>query len=138
MPATPATVTVGLQYTPPSAPSNSGNVAFTIAPSSNSQNVGQIDVNPADTAGTTFSIPFGSVSIPKLIILKNLTSVEIGLRINGSLTNNFRMAPGGIFIDGASVAVGSEPISSLEIVIITATIQVEYFQYFVFGDLDVK
>ena len=82
--ASQASVTVSIQFTPPSAPVGSGTAVFQVTANHNAQNVGQIDVNPADPPATVFPLPFGSVAKAKILVVKNLMSSEIGVRINGS------------------------------------------------------
>ena len=80
-----ATVSLSLQYTPPSAAANSGNVSFQTQTSHNAQNVGNIDVNPADPTLTEFPVPFGAVGQAKVLVIKNLMTSDIGVRINGGV-----------------------------------------------------
>jgi len=80
---TNATAQLGIQYTPPNAATNSGNVAYMVTSPYNAQNVGQFDILSSEVAPITNSIPFGSVSQCLMLIIKNGQATDIGLRING-------------------------------------------------------
>lgn len=134
MAATNATVTLGIQYTPPSAPANSGNVSYQVAASCQAQNVGQIDINPSDAPGTLFSLPFGSVGAAKVIVVKNRGIQEYGVRINGSPTDSFRLSAGAEFAFAASSIPTLGQLNSIDIAVITSPAQTEYCEYFIFGD----
>lgn len=129
-----ATATLSLQYTPPSAPTNSGNAVFSLSASFNAQNVGQIDVNPSDTAPTTFPIPFGSVSKAKILVIKNLGTTDIGVRLNGSPSDNFQISAQGELAYVCQTAPATTPITSASIVTTASPPAVETIQYWVFGD----
>ena len=78
-----ATAQLSIQYTPPNAAQNSGNVAYTVVAPYNSQNVGQFDILSSEVAPQTFQIPFGSVSQCLMLIIKNNQATDIGVRLNG-------------------------------------------------------
>ncbi|MGH9917992.1 MAG: hypothetical protein ACRD6W_03835, partial [Nitrososphaerales archaeon] len=78
-----ATATLALQYTPPNAAVNSGNVMYPVAASYNAQNVGQFDILSTEVAPLTNSIPFGSVTQCLMLVVKNGQATDIGLKING-------------------------------------------------------
>jgi hypothetical protein len=134
MAASTVTVTLGIQYTPPSAPANSGNVSYQVAASCQAQNVGQIDVGPTDAPATVFPIPFGSIEAAKVLIVKNRGSVDLGLRLNAALTDSFKIPPGGEFVFAAAAAPGTTPITSAAVAVITSPPASECCEYFAFGD----
>jgi hypothetical protein len=80
-----ATATISLQYTPPNAATNSGNVLYPVAASYNAQNVGQFDILSTETAPLTNVVPFGSVSQCLLFAIKNGQATDIGVKINGGV-----------------------------------------------------
>jgi hypothetical protein len=132
MPLLNATVTIGLQYTPPGGVQNSATVSFPITASCAAQNVGQIDVNSTVSALDEIEIPFGSVSDAKIIVVKNLGANEYGIKISGSSV--FRLPPGGEWMYGGTAAPSAETVSSCTVVVIDVPTSTEYLQYFVFGD----
>ena len=80
-----ATLTASLQYTPPNAAANSGNVLYPVVASYNAQNVGQFDILSTETAPITNVIPFGSVSQCLMFAVKNGQATDIGVKINGGV-----------------------------------------------------
>lgn len=131
-----AQYTVGLtaQWTPPNAAVNSGNASLAVQGTYNAQQVGQIDVQTSATPGDTFNVQFGSIAAAKLVIIKNMMSSDIGIRINGSVTDNFKLASGGEFVYAAPAAPSSSPLASLVVAITAAPTAVEQINTFVFGD----
>lgn len=131
---TNATVSASLQWTPPSAPVNSGNAKFDVVAGVNAQNVGQIDVNTSVTPGTAFPVPFGSIEAAKVLVIKNMMSSEIGVRLNGAEVDTFRVPAGGFMMYAAPQAPGASPISSAQIVTTASPSQVQQVDFFVYGD----
>ena len=131
---TNVTVTTNLQWTPPSAPVNSGNASMSVVASINAQNVGSIDVQTTDTSPTTFAIPFGSISAAKVLLIKNMMSSDISVRLNGDNADTFRIPSGGAIHYAAPATPGSVPISSVTVITTVTPTQVETIHYFVFGD----
>lgn len=131
---TPVTVTASVQWTPPSAPANSGNATFSVVAQVNAQNVGQVDVQTTDAPASLFPMPFGSVAAAKVLIIKNMMSSEVGIRINGAVANNFRVPAGAVVIYAAPVAPGAEPWTSATIVTTATPAAIENVQFFIYGD----
>lgn len=129
-----AVVTLGIQYTPPSAPVNSGQSSFSTSSVYNSQNVGQIDVQPTDIPATIFIIPFGSIASAKVAVIKNLMSSDIGVRINGAVADNFKISAGGELIYACQIAPSSNPMASISIVTTATPGSIENVSYWIFGD----
>ena len=134
MAATTATVTLSIQYTPPSAPANSGNVSYQVAATCQAQNVGQIDINPSDAPATLFVIPFGSIAAAKIFVLKNRGTLDIGVRLNGAVTDTFRIAAGGEWAYVMSAIPTAGTLTGVTVAVITSPAQVEYCEYMAFGD----
>jgi len=80
-----ATATLAIQYTPPNAAVNSGNVLYPIVANYNAQSVGQFDIMSSETAPLTNTIPFGSVTQCLMLIIKNGQATDIGVKINGGV-----------------------------------------------------
>ncbi len=80
-----ATLVTAIQYTPPNAPTNSGNATYTVAANYTGQSVGQLDIQPGVTPPVINSIPFGTVTNLLMLIIQNLQSTDVGVRINGGL-----------------------------------------------------
>lgn len=131
---TNVTVTATVQWTPPSAPANSGTATFNVVASVNAQNVGQIDVQTSDAPGAIFPMPFGSVATAKVVCIKNMMSSEIGVRINGHGSNDFRVPAGGMVMYAAPVGPNSEPWASASIVTTASPAAIENVQFFIYGD----
>lgn len=125
-----------IQWTPPAAPTNSGQSAFTIQASYNAQNVGTIDVPSGTAPATSFSIPFGSVGKARVLIVKSLMTSDVDVKINGSTDPIFTLAPGGSFRYEAPVdpTTGIRPITSASFAILVAPTNSESVQYWIMGD----
>lgn len=134
MAASTVSVNLTVQYTPPSAPANSGNITYQVSASCQAQNVGQIDINPSDTPSTVIPIPFGTVNSAKVLVIKNKGSVDVGVRLNGALADNFKISANGEMAYVVPAAPTATPVTSASIVIITAPTQIEYVEYMTFGD----
>ncbi len=132
--ASTATLSITLQWTPPSAAVNSGNVVFSLSANHNAQNVGQIDINPSDAPPTTFVIPFGSIAKAKIAILKNLMSSEISVRLNGAVTDTFVLPANGEFVYAASSTPATVPLTAISIITSAAPAAVESVNYYLVGD----
>ena len=131
---TSASATLSLQYTPPSAPANSGSAVFQLTASFNAQNVGQIDVNPVDLPAAIFVIPFGSVAKAKILVIKNLLSADVGVRLNGAVADTFQLSTQGEFAYICQTAPTTTPVISASIVLTASPLAIETLQYWVFGD----
>lgn len=80
-----ATATLSLQYTPPNAAANSGNVLYPVVANYNAQNVGQFDLMSTEAPPITNPIPFGSVTQCLMLIIKNGQATDIGVKLNGGV-----------------------------------------------------
>ena len=80
-----ATVNVSLQWTPPNALVNSGNVNYPVKASYNAQNVGALDILSTESAPITNSVPFGSVAQCLILAIENSQATDIGVKINGGV-----------------------------------------------------
>ena len=128
------TTSTGIQWTPPSAASNSGNSVLATAGTEDAQSVGKIDVPPGTTAATVFAIPFGSVDAAKVCVVQNLMSTEVGVRLNGAVADDFTLGPGQKFSVDGPVAGTTTPITSVDVVTTADPAATEFVQYWVFGD----
>lgn len=117
MPAQNFTSTLSLQYTPPGAPVNSGVASLAAGGTYQAGQAGYIDIPPGTVVGTAFPVPFGSVSAAKVLVVRNNSAQEIGVRLNGAVANNFNIPAGGEF----AYVVPSAPVSAplTQVVIVT-------------------
>ncbi len=129
-----ASTTFSINWTPPSAPANSGQSSFTTQASYNAHNVGAVDIPASTGPGTSIVIPFGTVTKPKMIVLKNLMTDEVELHVNGSVTNTFMIASQGMVIYCASIEVSVDDWTSINVVTTGTNTNIETLQYFIFGD----
>lgn len=123
-----------LQWTPPSAPVNSGTATFAVVSSVNAQAVGQVDVQVSDPPATVIPMPFGSINAAKVVCIKNMMSSEVGVRLNGAGSNNFNVPAGGMFMYVSPVGPNAIPISSASIVTTASPAAIEAVQFFIYGD----
>jgi len=85
MTSSTATLTTSLQYTPPNAATNSGNVLYPVVASYNAQSVGQFDIQSTQSAPVINVVPFGSVTQCLMLMVKNNQATDIGIKINGGV-----------------------------------------------------
>ncbi len=116
MPAATFTVALSVTFTPPGANANSGQSSFPVTGTYNGQTVGQIDVPSGTVQGTSYAIPFGSVTAAKLLVVKNMMSSDIGVRLNGAGVDTFRLTPGGEFMYASPAGPAMAPLSSASII----------------------
>lgn len=128
------TLNSSLIYTPPAAPANSGLGSLAVTHTYNASAVGTIDVPNGTVVSTVIPVPFGSVSAAKTLIIKNNMTSEIGVRINGSVTNILNIPAGGKLEYSAPTAPVAVPITSASIVNTVDPTALERVQFFVFGD----
>jgi hypothetical protein len=132
--ANPVILNTSVQYTPPAAPVGSGLSSFALQALYNAQQVGQIDV-PAGTApSTVFNVAFGYVNAAKLLIVRNLMSSDVAIRINGSVDPNFCLSPGGLFVYGGASDPSTNPLTSVSVTVLSSPTVLEFIQTFVYGD----
>jgi len=134
MAATQFTLTLGIQYTPPSAPTNSGVSTLGTSGTSNAQSVGHVDIPNGTVIGTVFSIPVSSISAVKCVVIKNNMLSDIGVRLNGAVADEFEIAPGGEFMLSGSAAGGTTPITQVDIVTTADPAATEQVSYWLYGD----
>lgn len=121
-------------WTPPRAIVNSGVSTLGASGVYNASSVGSIDVPPGTTVGTIFSVPLDHISSLKALIVRNEMSSDIGIRINGSVTNNFEIAAGGELHYLAPIAPVTTPITSLSIVTTLDPTQIQSVFFWAYGD----
>ncbi len=128
------TSTLSLQYTPPSAPTNSGVATLAVTGTYNGGQSGTIDVPNGTTADTSFSVPFGSLASAKLLVIRNNMSTDIAVRLNGAVADSFRIAAGGQFAYMAPTAPSTVPITSAIVRNSADPTATEEIQFWAFGD----
>jgi hypothetical protein len=127
------TATVGVQFTPPSAPVNSGVSSFASQGNYDAQNIGTVKIPSTMTPPTTYSIPFGLVGSAMMVIIENKMSASIGIKLNGSQTVNFDLAPSAVFMMSGSTVSSGVPLTAASFTVAAAPSTTEYCNYFVFG-----
>ena len=128
--------TLNIQYTPPSAPANSGVASLLVGGTYNGGQAGSIDVPTTIVVSppTVIPVPFGSVAAAKLLVIRNNMSSEVGVRLNGSVDNTFNIPAGSVISYMAPTAPGAVPLTSVDIVPTVIPTVVEQIHYWCFGD----
>ncbi len=129
-----STSNISLTYTPPGAPQNSGVANFSIQSQYNASSIGQIDVNQLTMVNSVISVPFGSVNKAKLIMVKNNTTSDVSISVNGSSTPIFKIAQGAVMMFSSQNSPADTDIASIDITILTTPSTIENILYYVFGD----
>jgi len=125
-----------VQWTPPSAPVNSGQSVFSLQLSYNAQNVGTIDVPDSTAPATVYDIPFGAVSKAKMLIVKNFTALDLDLSINAS-ADLISIPPSGMVMFGAPIdptGPSDHPIESASLKTRGTSTSLARAEFWVFGD----
>jgi len=128
------TITLGLQYTPPASPDNSGVSTLGTSGSVNAQNAGTIDVPNGTVVGTVFGVPFGSVGAAFSVLIRNNMTSAIGVRLNGAVADEFEIVPGGEFMLSGNAAGSGTPLTQVDLVTTADPTTTEQIYYWVFGD----
>lgn len=121
-------------YTPPLAAPNSGAASLSTQGVYNAQNVGSVDVPAGTTTATSFSVPFGSVGAASVVIVRNQMSTPINVRLNGSGTDTFELAPGAMFRYESPTTPATTPITAVECITTAEPTAIENIFYWIFGD----
>jgi len=134
---TPATLTAQLTYTPPGGGANAGVEPLGLAPTYLVMNAAILDVPGLTAAVTTFNVPFGSVSKPKMVVIKNKVGQAMSLVLNGVPTT-IDIPTNGEFIFGAPLVLAAPATGFMtSVALITTDTQgatAGYIETFVFGD----
>jgi len=125
---------LGLAWTPPFALPNSGNSTFNLQAMCSAQNVGQIDVPQATAPADIIAIPFGTIVHCLFFIIKNGMSSDIGVRLNGSATDNFHIPSGGTVAILSPQAPMITPLSSASIVTTATPGTTEIVSFWLYGN----
>jgi hypothetical protein len=125
-----------IQYTPPSAPINSGQSSISITTTYNEMNVGAVCVQTNTTIGTVIPIPFGTVTSAKFLILKNTSPDDIDVAINGSTTVNFTLPAISAlqYVCTTNPTIGTHPITSISLTTLATPTTIDRIEFWVFGD----
>ena len=121
-------------YTPPNAPVNSGVASLAVSGTYQGGQAGSVDVPPGTTVGTVLSIPFGSVAAAKVLVIRNNMSSEVGIRLNGSGSNNFNIPAGGQIVYLVPTTPVAVPLTAASIITIVDPTAIERVNFWVFGD----
>lgn len=129
------TINFGITYTPPAAAQNSGQAVLNTTASYQAQSVGTMDIPTTITPATVIPVPFNSIDVgAQVCVVRNSTLNPIGIRINGSVTNNFQLEAGGTWSYVAAAIPTVAPLTEVDIEIITAPVSAtQYVNYWVFG-----
>ena len=130
------TLNSSIQWTPPSAPINSGQSTISITTTYNELNTGAVCVQVGASVGSVIPIPFGTVTKAKCFILKNTSLDDVDVSINGSLTPNFTLPSVSTVQYGcaSNPTVGTHPIASVSLTTLTAPTSIDKIEFWVFGD----
>ena len=93
-----------------------------------------MDVEILDPPGTIMDIPFGSIEEAKVLFIKNMTSADIGVRLNGSVADIFSLATGAEFAYISPAVPTLTPLASAQIVTTASPSVKEQILVFVYGD----
>ena len=134
--ASTISVQTSIQWTPPSAPTNSGQSALTFQASYNAQNVGTLDVPSGTPPAAVFDIPFGSVGKAKALIVKSMMTSDVDVKLNGSASVAFTLPPQGKFEYETPMdpSTGTYPMTSASITTLATPTNTETLMFWVVGD----
>lgn len=129
-----AALAASLTYTPPGG-SAITSLALNISPNYRLMNAATLDIPGTTGSATLFTVPFGGITKPKTIIIKNLNEQEMGIRFNADGANHFSLPPGGEIIIACPTEQTATPITGMKVVTTALQSAVPgYVETFVFGD----
>ncbi len=135
MPNKTATFLTNFTYTGPSGNTVTEPQSSVAAPYQ-SMHSGTLDVPPSTAPATAIPIPTGSIGteITAVRIVNNL-SLDIGIRLNGAVTDEYQVPPGGEFQYVTPVAATYLPLTAVSIATTAEQVEIdESVAYWVFGD----
>lgn len=133
MPNSVVSATIAFQYQAQDGSSRS--VALPLSADFSAYNDGKIDVPDATASGTPFNVPFGSIGTDcRFSVVQNNTGQPLEMHLNGSVTANYTLAPGGIQVVGGPAASGSTPILSMSLKLTALQAGAGSIGYWNFGD----
>lgn len=98
-------------------------------------NSGYIDVPDTTTSATVYSVPFGTVASPTLVLLYNQTGQDMGVRLNAAMSNEYRLPTGGVALPiGCPAVAGGTPLTAVSVVTTGTQTGAGRVFYAVFGD----
>ncbi len=129
-----ATLKLILTYTGPGGESVSVPTEVVACPYQ-AQIAGTIDVPDAEIAATAHVVPFGSISVPTLILIGNDTGQELDVKINGAAAASHSIPDGGSMVVLASATAPVEtPVTSLSLITSAPQTGAGLISYRIFGD----
>lgn len=127
-----AVLTVGLKYTPPGGAADSATPSVSATSAYTPQVEGTVDIPDATMAAVVFSVPLGTVDSCSVLVLKNKTTQDLGIRINGALADQFQVPAGGIFALGGALP-SAAPVTQLDVVTTALQTGVGQVDFYAFG-----
>jgi hypothetical protein len=132
--ASTGTMTFNMTYTPPGAPLNSGTFSKTVSFSYTAMTSGIMDIPDATVASTVFPIPFGTINAnAQVLIVFNMNNKDIGIRLNGSVTDIYQIPPGGMLTIGSPTTSTSNPLTSAAVTTTALQVGTGTVEFFVLG-----
>ena len=129
--STVATFNLEVRYTSP------GGVplteSFAIPVPGVAQNCGNIDIADLTAGSTVIVVPFGTIAKATGGVIRNTNSLDIGIRINGSVANNFQLAPGGTLLISQLVDAAAGDLTAISIVTTAQQAGAGRVAYWIFG-----
>jgi len=89
-----------LNYTAPGGAAGGESPATSVTAPNDSQEVGTVEIPAATGAAVAFVCPFGGIAVNARgfkIVNRTSNQQPIGIRLNGSSSDQFSLAPGGVF-----------------------------------------
>lgn len=121
-----------LNYTQPGG-SDQVNLPLSTSGTYAAQSIGTLDVPSGSASGATVAISFGSVASPLGVYVRNRVGTGVNVKINSS-TPTFRLVDGGVFVQAGSVEPNSNPITSVDIVLVNVQTVGGAIDFAVWGD----
>lgn len=121
-----------LNYTQPGG-SDQVNLPLVTSGTYAAQSIGTLDVPSGSASGATVAISFASVANPLGVYVRNNVGTGVNVKINSS-TPTFRLVSGGVFVTTGSVEPSSNPITSIDIVLVNAQTTGGTVDFAVWGD----
>jgi hypothetical protein len=132
----PTNSTVAVSFTPPLGTSPT-TLTISNAEVNVPQSVGTLDIPIGTSAATVIQVPFGTVGVADVVLIRNRGNQDLGVRVNGlpaSPSVLYQIPANGILMIGHPTPSGGSPLTAvqLETTVIQAS-AIGLVDFFVFG-----
>jgi hypothetical protein len=98
------------------------------------QSDGTIDIPDTTPSTTAFSLAFGSIATPKMLLIKNDNNQDMGIRLQSAMSDEFQVPANSEVMIAMPTAPLSNPITAIKVVTTALQTGAGSVSYLLFGD----